>query len=459
MRDTNGRWPLETNGHAPRSQGGSVAYVLKAFPRASEPFIASEIHRLEQAGMSLLLFVTKPVEEDDRHPRHAVVDRIRAVPEQLPTTTPVSAVPLSRWLAMNLWRFVPALVRVSWWRPAGIVRAAAAAIAQTVRTSRTLWPLEKKVYIKEFLQAVALADHLRRRSDVRHLHAHYGHGSTTITWLASLITGLPFSFTGHAKDIYQEGLNPGGLLTRKLAAARFAVTCTDANRRHLQRIANGTPVHCVYHGVNTDFTELLARASRRAPDGVLRILGVGRLVPKKGFDVFVEACGILRRRGVFFTAAIVGSDGEHAPEIRRRIAALELEAVVRLTGPLAPADLYEQYARATVFCLPCRVLSDGDRDGIPNVLVEAMACGLPVVSTGISGIPELITDGVNGLLVPCDDPEALATALIRLHKDPALASRLAHEGQAMARTRFDGDALAQQLVTLFSPAVGRKNVG
>jgi glycosyltransferase involved in cell wall biosynthesis len=438
-----------------RGEEGSVAYVLKAFPRASEPFIASEIYRLEQAGLALRLFVTKPVEEGDRYPRHLVVDRIRAAPEYLPATTPLSATPLNRWLAINLWRFVPGLIRVSCWRPTGIARAAVATIAQTVRTSRTFWPLEKKVYIKEFLQAVALADRLRRRPDIRHLHAHYGHGATTITWLASLITGLPFSFTGHAKDIYQEGLNPCGLLARKLAAARFAVTCTDANRRHLQRIANGTPVHCVYHGVNTDFTELLAKATRRAPDGVLRILGVGRLVPKKGFDVFVDACGILFRRGVTFTAAIVGSDGEHGPEIRRRIAALGLDRVVRLTGPLAPGDLYEAYAQATVFCLPCRVLSDGDRDGIPNVLVEAMACGLPVISTGISGIPEVIADGVNGLLVPCDDPKALAEALLRLHRDPALASRLAHEGQAMVRERFDGDMLAGQLVTLFSPALLR----
>src|SRR5262245_14296025 len=220
----------EKNERSPQRSGSSVAYVLKAFPRASEPFIASEIHRLEQAGLNLLLFVTKPVEEDDRFPRHAVVDRIRAVPEQLPMTTPVSAIPLSRWLAMNLWRFVPGLIRVSCWRPVGLARAAGATLAQAVRINRRLWPLEKfqKIYTKEFLQAAALADRLRRRPDVRHLHAHYGHGAATITWLAPLITGLPISFTGHAKDIYQEGLNPGGLLARQLPAPRFAVPCTGA---------------------------------------------------------------------------------------------------------------------------------------------------------------------------------------------------------------------------------------
>jgi len=437
----------------PRAASTSVAYVLKAFPRASEPFIASEVHRLERAGLSLRLFVTKPVEEADRFPRHDVFDRIRAVPESLPVTSSLSATSLPRWLARNLWRFLPALTRMLWRRPVGLARAAAATMAQTARTNHTFWPLRKKICIKEFLQAAALADRLRHHPDVRHLHAHYGHGPATIAWLASLITGLPFSFTGHAKDIYREELNPAGLLQRKLAAARFAVTCTETSRRHLQRIADGTPVHCVYHGVNSDFTELLDRTPVRRSEGRFRILGVGRLVQKKGFDVFVEACGILARSGLVFSAAIVGGDGEHGPEIRRRIGALGLDAVIRLPGPLTPATLYEEYARAAVFCLPCRVLADGDRDGIPNVLVEAMACGVPVVSTDVSGIPELLSHGVNGLMVPSDDPESLAESLLRLHRDPDLAARLGRAAKATARGRFDGDVLAERLRALFHEAV------
>ena len=126
---------------------------------------------------------------------------------------------------------------------------------------------------------------------------------------------------------------------------------------------------------------------------------------------------------------------------------------MRLAGPLGQTALLAEYRRATVFCLPCRVAADGDRDGIPNVLVEAMACGLPVVTTGVSGIPELVVDGVNGLLVPSEDPQALAEAIARLHRDPALAERLGRAAQAAVRERFDGERLAGRLALLFQPLV------
>jgi glycosyltransferase involved in cell wall biosynthesis len=294
-----------------------------------------------------------------------------------------------------------------------------------------------------------------RAGDVRHLHAHFCHGATTVAWLASLMTGLPFSFTAHAKDIYCESLNPSGLLRRKMRAARFVVTCTDANREHLLGVEPRARVHCVYHGLNAEFTELLggtdgaARPPASAGGKRLRALGVGRLVEKKGFDVMVEACGILRRREVPFEAVIVGEHGEHEPEIRRRIDALGLGDSVRLVGPMEQSRLYEEYRSAGVFCLPCRVLENGDRDGIPNVLMEAMACGLPVITTPVSGIPEIIKDGVNGRLVPPDDPTALADALMRLDADPRLAERFSAEARTTVRERFDGELFAAQLAALF----------
>ncbi|HLE63789.1 MAG TPA: glycosyltransferase, partial [Pyrinomonadaceae bacterium] len=191
-------------------------------------------------------------------------------------------------------------------------------------------------------------------------------------------------------------------------------------------------------------------------NGKLRILAVGRLVRKKGFDVFVDACGILKRRGVAFEALIVGpgdkNEIEHETEIKRRIAKHQLDAHLRLVGPLSQKALFEEYHHASIFCLPCRVLEDGDRDGIPNVLTEAMACGLPVVSTAVSGIPEIVTDNVNGLLVAPNDPEALADALLCLHRDPVLAQRFSSSARKIVRERFDGERFARRLADLFQAA-------
>jgi len=217
-----------------------VAYVLKGFPRLSELFIASEIHRLEQVGLPLRLYVIKPPDEDVRHP---LVDRIRAPRTYLPPTTSLTETTLARWLRANLAPFRPSLRRVARRRPLGLARAAGFALAQSVRARRTFWSPPRKLYTKELLLAVALADRLLDEPDVRHIHAHFAHGSTTVAWMASMITGLPFSFTGHAKDIYAPSLNPAGLLTRKLRAARFTVTCTEANRTHLHALApNATEI-------------------------------------------------------------------------------------------------------------------------------------------------------------------------------------------------------------------------
>jgi glycosyltransferase involved in cell wall biosynthesis len=427
----------------------AVAYLLKGFPRISELFIASEIHRVEQAGIPLRLYVIRPRDEETTHP---VVDRIRARPEYLPPTTSLSATPLAQWLRVNLPAFRPAIARIARRRPLGLARATSAALAQSLRSRSRLWGRPRKVMAKELLLAIALADRLLTTPEVRHLHAHFAHGATSVAWLASTITGLPFSFTGHAKDVYSEKLNPAGLLRRKLLAARFAVTCTEANRKHLLGIAPTATVHRVYHGLNADFADLLSRQpQRRAPNGTLKVLSVGRLVEKKGFDVLVDAHALLVQQGVEVETTIVGGGdgGEVANELGRRIARRGLDRRVRLAGSMSQASLLAEYLGSTLFCLPCRVLGNGDRDGIPNVLVEAMAAGLPVVTTRVSGIPELVEDGVNGLLVEPDDPKALAEALLRAHGDAELRERLSAAGEATVRDRFDGERLAESMAGLF----------
>src|SRR5438067_2343874 len=429
-----------------------IGYVLKGFPRLSELFIASEIHRLEQSGIRLSLLVIK---RDDEPMRHRLVDRIHAQPHYLPPTESVSGQPLHRWLARHVPRFAPHCRRVARRWPAGVARATAAALGQSLRARARVWDAPRKVYVKELLQAIALADRLIGEPEVRHLHAHFCHGATTVAWLAATITGLPFSFTAHAKDLYCSALNPAGLLRRKRAAARCAVTCTDTNRRYLNQFAGATPVYCVYHGPNAEFPELLRRevAPPQERGGDLHVLGVGRLVHKKGFDVLVDACAQLAARGIPATATIVGEAGDLSADLERRIRAHRLEGRIRLAGPMDQAALYREYRNASVFCLPCRVRDDGDRDGIPNVLLEAMASGVPVVTTPVSGIPELVTDGRSGLLVPPNDSGAIADALLRVHRSPGLARRLAAEGGAIVRDRFDGDRLAGELVAIFAKAV------
>jgi glycosyltransferase involved in cell wall biosynthesis len=468
----------------------TVGYVLKGYPRISELFIASEIWRLEQLGLRLRLFVLKPADQAAHHP---VVDRIEATPSYLPETTSLSGVGVRQWLRDNFASFRPALVRVARRHPLRTLRAAAAAAGQSIRARDGLRP--RSIYLKEFLQAADVADRLLQARDVRHLHGHFAHGTTTVTWLASMLTGLPFSFTGHAKDIYRESLNPAGLLRRKMRAASFVVTCTGANQEHLRRVEPTADVHLVYHGLNADFAALLpsAPAAPAAPAGPvgpvpaavgadpvpvdtapaeqaweraaaaagtatlaaephdlhpLRIVAVGRMVPKKGFDVLVEAVAELTARGVELELVIAGEDGPDAPSVRR-MAAERCPDAVQFTGPLSQCELLTLYRGADVFALACRVDADGDRDGIPNVMVEAMAAGLPVVSTAVSGIPELVRDGKNGLLVPPEDPGALASALLRLATDVPLRDRLAAAGRETVAERFDGDVLARRMAGLF----------
>src|SRR4051794_40483970 len=305
------------------------------FPRVSETFIASEIHRVEQAGVPLKLFVIKPVEAREQGTDHPVLDAIKARPEYLPDPKGLTK-PLHSWRWSDLREFAPALRRCLRRRPHGVARAARTAVAQSFRDRRGTFSGPRKIYIKELIQAITLADRLNHEPDVRHLHAHFAHGTTTITWLAACITGLPFSFTGHARDIYAPELNPKGWLRRKLNAARFVVTCTEANVCHLKAIAPKADVHLVYHGLSADLTDLLDKDQPTAHrNGHLRILGVGRLVAKKGFDTLVDACGVLRDRGVPFEALIIGQDDKHGDAVRKRIH--DLDVPVQLPGPMGAA--------------------------------------------------------------------------------------------------------------------------
>jgi glycosyltransferase involved in cell wall biosynthesis len=415
-----------------------VAYVMNGFPRLSETFIAHEIHQLEQAGLRLRLFVVKRENEPHVHP---VVSAIRAPLNHLPAASSLSGSSLLGWLRSNAPRFAKAHRLLLRRHPLRYAATLAATLGLTLRH----WP--RKVFVKEFLQAGEIAAAVLADGSVRHLHGHFCHGVATITWMASRLCGIPFSFTAHAKDIYQAELNPGRLLERKLGAARFVATCTCANAEVLKaRHARPKEVHTIYHGLDTDYFS--PAAPQPWPARPL-ILAVGRLVEKKGFDQLVEACAELQRRGVAFRCCIVGEDGPAGAVLRSRIEALGLQDHVELGGPVTQDRLREIYRGAQVFALPCQIMEDGDRDGFPNVLAEAMAMGVPVVSTAISGIPEMIDDGEQGLLVPPRDPKALAAALRRLLEDRRLHAQLAQAARQRICERFDSRRTTLALRDLF----------
>jgi len=412
------------------------------FPRLSETFIANEVRLLESMGLKLRLFSVKRENEPKTHP---VVRTIRARCDYLPKATSLSGHSLPRWLGDNLPRFARAHLGVARRHPLRYLRTAGRALWMSWCYRKQALSL-RKVFIKEFLQAGHIAGAVLRDGSVSHLHGHFCHGVTTITWFVSQLTGLPFSFTAHAKDIYQAELNPGDLLERKLGAARFVATCTEANAQVLRaRAPDARVVHTIYHGLDTDYFTPVPRQASPAP----LILSVGRFVHKKGFEFLINACGELKRRGVRFGCVIVGEPGEAGEAMAAQIQRLGLEGSVQLRSAVTQDTLRDIYRDARVFALPCQVMADGDRDGIPNVLAEAMAMGVPVVSTPISGIPELIDADTHGLLVPPADAAALADALQRVLTDEALHARLSQAGRARICERFDSRRTTLALRDLF----------
>lgn len=317
----------------------------------------------------------------------------------------------------------------------------------------------KKSFIKELLFATEIAYEIDRCGDFVHIHAHFCHDATTVAWMTSRLTGLPFSFTAHAKDIYQRRLNPGDLLPRKLAATSFAVTCTLANVSYLRgKTSMPEKVHGIYHGLDTK--RFLPRITKPATNSsatgaCARLLSVGRMVEKKGFAYLVDACAEVRDRGYAFELEIVGECGDQTDLIAAKIAALNLDDRISLLPPETQCALAKRYQTALAFVLPCVILADGDRDGIPNVMAEAMACGLPVIVTNISGIPEIVEHEVNGLMVPPREVGLLADAIARLIDDPELGIRLGQSGRRRIEEVFDATATHKTLKVLFADALAR----
>jgi len=388
--------------------------LVKIWPKLSETFILEEVLALERQHVPLRLYALEAPTDTIRHP---AVDAVRA---------PVCCVPpLAR---DRLGEYLRCHARVLAAAPRSYLGALAAA------------GLRGRRGLADFARAGWLADRLRD-DGVAHLHAHFISSPADVGELATRVLALPFSISAHAKDIY---LSDERDLRRKLRAARFTVTCTEHNRSTLAGIAPQARILRMYHGIDHGVFHPRRRVALADPP---LVLAVGRLRAKKGLDTLIDACRLLKDRGIAFRCEIVGY-GEESDALARRIVRAGLIGRVRLPGKLAREGVLERYAAASVFVQPSRVAADGDRDGIPNVLLEAMAMALPVVATRVSGIPEVVRDGENGVLVEPDDPSALAGAIAHALAQPEASARLGRAARATVVESFDNDRNLQVLTGL-----------
>lgn len=384
-----------------------IAYILKMYPRFSETFIVNEILELERQGVDVRIYSLRLPDDGRFHPALARVKARVVYAPQYPQ--------------MEAERVQLAHKALQAAEP---IRYAAARQEALDRG--------EEYALKRFLQAGVIAEHLHRHP-VDAIHAHFGSSATSAASIVSRLTGIPYSFTAHAKDIFHQEVSHTSL-RRKISGARFVVTVSRYNQRFLQEMMGDLPgdIRCLYNGIDLNhFRPDLAVAHQSN-----LILGVGRLVEKKGFDVLIDACAILARRGVNFRCEIIGKGALRAP-LAAQIVALGLEDKVQLVGPRPQDQVRAAYQRAAVFALPCRIGSDGNRDGLPTVLLEAMGSGLPAVTTPVTGNPEIVDDGVNGRIVPENNPAALADALAAILANPARQQQMAAAARAKVERAFD----------------------
>ncbi len=294
----------------------------------------------------------------------------------------------------------------------------------------------------QFVRGVYLARIIGSRSGFCRIHAQFAEGSSTSAWVASELTGLPFSFTAHAYDIF---CLPQ-LLEEKIRSASFVATISEYNRRFLSEFSNcgGKKIHLIRAGVNTG---LFVSAGKREEEMPPVILCVAQLVEKKGHMVLLEACRLMAQKGIDFRCILVG-DGPRRRAIENIISSYCLPGKIILKGVLRQEEILPLYNRASVFVLPSVLARDGDRDGIPVALMEAMAAGLPVISSDISGIGELVENGITGLTVESGNSRQLAEAIERLINDPGLRLQLSRNALGKVKAEYDMEKNTKRLVTL-----------
>ena len=397
-------------------QARRIGYVLKTYPRISQTFVLTEILAHERAGLDMDIFSLRRT-DDSRF--HASLSKVKSPVFQIA-------------------------------RASSRINVVLDELRDHANQLPRLWQVvqDSGADAEDLLQAAQLSRAIMDRGIV-HLHAHFGTVATVVARLASQITGISYSFTAHAKDIYHE-LVVEQELRQKLADASQVVTVSRFNVNYLRSKfgSDASNVKLVYNGLDLNEFQFTPYADRPPV-----ILGVGRLVEKKGFEVLVRACGILRDRGIHFRCEIAGG-GELERALQTQIARLGLQDMIHMSGPLSQEDIKDRIRGAALLAAPCIHASDDDRDGLPTILLEAMALGTPCISTPVTGIPEVVRHDDTGLMVPEGDANVLADTCQRLLEDRALGSRLVGRARKLIEERFDIDRNTGRLREAFRPVTG-----
>ncbi|HXV13604.1 MAG TPA: glycosyltransferase [Candidatus Krumholzibacteria bacterium] len=406
-----------------RTNPGRIAYVASGFPKLTETFILREVMTMERSGIPVSVFSVRPRPGGKLHA------------DALPYLEKTHYAP---WFGA---RHVAALASLAVRRPLGLARGLAFLAQDVFAHARYPSAIAKALGATP---KMVLFTREMEREGVVHIHGHFANIPTTFAAFAARVLGISYSFTGHAWDIFVP-VNQAGLAA-KIANARFVATCTGYNTGVLARFcgtdADRGKIWRNYHGL--DLARYVAAGQR---DGA-RIVAGGSLVEKKGLLYLVEAVALLRARGVSLRVELVG-EGAQRGALESAIARHALAQSVVLVGSMPHEHLVERMRTSAMVVLPCIETRGGYMDGIPNLLIESLALEVPVISTPISGIPELVVDGETGLLVPPRDAAALASAIEALLRDPERARAMGRAGRARVETMFDLDRNVGELVARF----------
>lgn len=406
----------------------TLGMVLKGYPRISETFISNEIRLLEKMGFDIHIYSMRAPRESFSHDS---IKEIKAKVTYLPSSM-IWGLPAFLWYNIRLFARMPKRY------------------LECLKLMKTRYALAPKKYtwVKHMLQAgyIMQKSILDDGVDVAHFHGHFAHTPTTVTMYAAKLAGVPFSFTAHAKDIYTQDPRR---IEDKIDLAKFVVTCTKYNEAHLSKISrNGKPIHCVYHGINLDLFSMNGRSPMaRAP---YKILTVARFVEKKGLDTILQALAKLKAEGLHFKYTLVGEGkAKFNKQIRQLVKDLGLEEETVFMGTITHGEVIQLLGSSDCFTLGCREAKDGDRDGIPNVVAEAMATGVPVAATEVSGVPELVDHEKTGLLCASNDADAMADMLRRILTDQPLRAQIIPAARETVHKLFNNKQLINDLGEIY----------